>query len=217
MRARSNEEWLSELQSSGEEQAIALEDLRAYLRRAAFYSLSQNAHALTRLTWTQIEQLAEDCAQDALLAVLNQLSEFRGDSRFTTWAYKFAINIALVTARRERWKLLSLDQLGSEDGWPQSPDLDGHAERDPAHAALHDEVWEAVREVITRELTDRQRQVLKAIVFDEVPIDEVARQLDSNRNAIYKLLHDTRRKLKAHLTARGLNVSEVLALFDTMT
>ena len=68
MRARSNEEWLSELQSSGEEQAIALEDLRAYLRRAAFYSLSQNAHALTRLTWTQIEQLAEDCAQEALLA-----------------------------------------------------------------------------------------------------------------------------------------------------
>lgn len=214
MRVRSNEDWLRDLQASGEEQAVALEDLRLYLRRAAFYSLSQHAYALAPLTWAQIQQLAEDCAQEALLAILKQLPGFRGDSRFTTWAYKFAINIALVTVRRESWTQLSLDQLGSEDGWSQEPQLDGRAESDPAHAALHDEVWEAVRDVIARELTDRQRQVLKAIVFDEVPIDEVARQLDSNRNAIYKLLHDTRRKLKAHLLARGLNVAEVLALFD---
>src|SRR5512136_2101814 len=99
MRARSNEEWLRELTASGEEQTAAIEDLRSYLLRAASYSLGQSFYRLTYLTPAAIEQLAEDCAQDALLAILKQLPEFRGDSRFTTWAYKFAVNIALTTAR----------------------------------------------------------------------------------------------------------------------
>ena len=181
---RTNADWLHELEATGEEQTAAIEDLRSYLWRAALYSLNQRAHGLTHLTRTQIEQLAEDCAQDALLAVLKQLREFRGDSRFTTWAYRFAVNMALTTARRESWKQVSLDYLIDEPDTPQWPTWDARPELDPDHVALRAEVWTAMREVIAHDLTDRQRQVLKAIVFDETPMDEVVRRLGSNRNAI---------------------------------
>ena len=100
--ARINAEWLSALKSSGAEQANAIADLRAYVMRAAMHALSRSRSKLG---------LAEDCAQDALLAILQHLGEFRGESRFTTWVYSFAINIALVAARREGWKRVPLDQL----------------------------------------------------------------------------------------------------------
>ena len=212
---RTNADWLHELEATGEEQTAAIEDLRSYLWRAALYSLNQRAHGLTHLTPTQIEQLAEDCAQDALLAILKQLREFRGDSRFTTWAYRFAVNMALTAARRESWKQVSLDYLIDEPDTPQWPTWDERPELDPAHVALRAEVWTAMREVIAHDLTDRQRQVLKAIVFDETPMDEIVRRLGSNRNAIYKLLHDSRRKLKERLEARGFGVQDILDLFST--
>ena len=213
MRVRSNEEWLCELTASGEEQTAAIEDLRSYLLRAASYSLGQSFYRLTYLTSAEIEQLAEDCAQDALMAILHQLPEFRGDSRFTTWAYKFAVNIALTTARRESWKQVSLDQIFDDSDLPQRLILDERVGPDPDRAALREEVRAAVRTAIEHDLTDRQRQVLKAIVFDEVPMDEVVRHLGSNRNAVYKLLHDTRRRLKARLEARGFGVPDILELF----
>lgn len=211
---RTNADWLHELEATGEEQTAAIEDLRSYLLRAALYSLNQRAHGLTHLTPTQIEQLAEDCAQDALLAILKQLREFRGDSRFTTWAYRFAVNMALTAARRESWKQVSLDYLIDEPDTPQWPTWDERPELNPDHVALRAEVWTVMREVIAHDLTDRQRQVLKAIVFDETPMDEVVRRLGSNRNAIYKLLHDSRRKLKDRLEARGFGVQDILDLFS---
>lgn len=214
MRARSNDEWLHELGASGAIQAAAIEELRPYLLRAALYSLHQNARGLAQLTSDAIEQIAEDCAQDAVLAILKQLPEFRGDSRFTTWAYRFAVNMALTAARRESWKQVSLDQLFDESDSPQWPMWDARPELDPDQVALRAEVWTAVREVIARDLTDRQRQVLKAIVFDETPMDEVVRQLESNRNAIYKLLHDSRRKVKERLEARGFGMQDILDLFS---
>ncbi len=214
MRARSNDEWRHELAASGADQASAIEDLRSYLLRAAWYSLDQSAHGLTHLTPEAIEQLAEDCAQDALLAILKQLPEFRGDSRFTTWAYKFAVNMALVAARRESWKQVSLDRLFDEPDSPQWPTWDERPELDPDRVARRDEVWTVMREVIAHDLTDRQRQVLKAIVFDETPMDEVVRRLGSNRNAIYKLLHDARRKLKDRLEARGFEARDIFDLFS---
>ncbi len=213
MRARSNEEWLRDLEASGEDQAAAIEDLRLYLLRAALYSLNQSSRGLAYRTPGEIEQLAEDCAQDALMAILKQLPGFRGDSRFTTWAYKFAVNIALTTARRESWKQVSLDQIFDDSDLPQWLIVDERTEPAPDRAALRGEVRAAVRQVIEHDLTDRQRQVLKAIVFDEAPMDEVARYLGSNRNAVYKLLHDTRRKLKAQLEAHGFGVPDILDLF----
>ena len=117
MKARTNAEWLIALKSDGHAQATALSDLRVYLLRAALYALYRRRGTLRDFAPTDIKQLAEDCAQDALSAILKHLDQFRGDSRFTTWAYKFAVNAALVAARRERWGRVPLDRL------LDSPDL----------------------------------------------------------------------------------------------
>ena len=209
---RTNEEWLEDLNAA---QEAAIADLRNLLLRAVLFLFSRNLSDFERLARDEILQLAEDCAQDALIAVLNHLSDFRGDSKFTTWAYKFAINIALVTTRRERWKGRSLDQLSfSRDGalseWVVP---DKSTALTPDQSAMQSEIREMIREVIEQDLTDRQRRVLIMMVFNEIPMDEVARRLDTNRNAIYKMLHDARRKLKNKLQARGFEVAEILALF----
>jgi RNA polymerase sigma-70 factor, ECF subfamily len=217
MKARTNEEWLRELSAAGEAQADAIADLRTYLLQAALYSLTRAQSALAHLSPAEIGQMAEDCAQDALLAILQHLHEFRGDSKFTTWTYRFAVNMALVSARRESRKSASLDELLEDSEWPALPIQSDLIAINPDRAALQAEVWRVVHEVIDRDLTGRQRQVLKALVFDEIPIDEIARHFGSNRNAIYKLLHDARRSLKARLKARGFTLREILDVFGAKT
>src|SRR5512135_180736 len=108
---RTNQAWMKELTAGGATQEAAINDLRQILLRAALYFFSRNLSDFGGLSRDEILQRAEDCAQDALIAVLNHLADFRGDSKFSTWAYKFAINIALMAARRERWKAVSLDEL----------------------------------------------------------------------------------------------------------
>ncbi len=213
MKTRTNEEWRRELTSRGSEQAAAIADLRALLLRASLYSLHRTHYPLSHLGQEDLRQLAEDSAQEALVAVLQHLSDFRGESKFTTWAFKFAVNTALVRARRASWKHVSLDQILAEQELPELPFPDNRADTDPDRAAWRAEVWRILREVIDQELTPRQRQVLIAMTFDEVPMDELTLHLNTNRNAIYKLLHDARRKLKARLQARGLAVEEMLDLF----
>lgn len=217
MKARTNEEWLRELSAAGAAQAGAIADLRTYLLRAALYSLTQAQSALAHLSSAEIGQMAEDCAQDALLAILQHLHEFRGDSKFTTWTYRFAVNMALVSARRASRKSVSLDELLEDSEWPALPIQSDLIAVNPDRAALQAEIWQVVREVIDQEITERQRQVLKGMVFDEIPIDEIARHFGSNRNAIYKLLHDARRSLKARLEARGFTVREILDVFGANT
>ena len=118
-KTRTNEEWLYDLKASGTAQEAAIADLRNILLRAVLFLFSRNLGDFGGLARNEILQIAEDCAQEALIAVMNHLSDFRGDSKFTTWVYKFAINIALMTARRERWKGASLDQPSfSDDGAP---------------------------------------------------------------------------------------------------
>ena len=214
MKSRTNTEWVRELTAQGDEQAAAIADLRLFLLRTALYAFTRNRGDLAHLADHEIEQLAEDSTQEALLAVLKHLPEFRSESKFTTWAYKFAINFALVAARRERWKGVSLDQLLEDASLPNWSLHDKDTAVNPDRAALQAEVWATLREVINQELTDRQRQTLKAIVFDEVPLDEVVRHFDANRNAIYKLVHDARRKLKSRMEARGFRMQEMLDLFS---
>jgi len=214
---RTNQEWLHDLNASGVLQEAAIADLRDILLRAALYFFSRNLGDFGGLSRDEILQRAEDCAQDALIAVMNHLSDFRGDSKFSTWAYKFAINIALMAARRERWKGVSLDQLSvsSESTlseWVIQDKTDGIA---PEQSTIQDEVRGIIRDVIEHDLTDKQRRVLLLMVFNEVPLDEVARHLGANRNAVYKMLHDARRKLKSGLQRRGFEVGETLALFGT--
>jgi RNA polymerase sigma-70 factor (ECF subfamily) len=211
---RTNAAWVQDLSGQGETQAAALADLRALLRRAALYALSRTGLHGARLTRDQIEAVAEECAQEALLAILDRLADFRAESKFTTWAYKFAVNIALTAARRERWKTASLDYLLDESEAPAGlPGADPEA-LSPERTSQQAEVWGLVQQVMDSELTPRQRQVLRAMVFEDVPLDEVVRHLGSNRNAVYKLVHDARRKLKAGLEARGYPVADILELFS---
>lgn len=208
--SRSNAEWLSALRSSGAEQADAISDLRAYVLRAATHALRRRGGAAS----TDVNQLAEDCAQNAVLAILQHLDDFRGASRFTTWVYSFAINTALVAARREGWKRVPLDEVIDNPHLDEWTDAQGRAPADPHRSTLQRETLAVIRDAIDHRLSGRQRQALKAIVFEGVPLDEVARHWGSNRNAVYKLLHDARRKLKAHLQDRGFGVKETLDLFS---
>jgi RNA polymerase sigma-70 factor (ECF subfamily) len=212
---RTNEEWLHDLSAGGTSQESAISDLRDLLLRAVLFFFSRNLSDFEKLSREETLQLAEDCAQDALIAVLNHLSDFRGDSKFTTWAYKFAINMALMTARRERRRGISVDQLFStEDGASFEWTLEDTSTTSlPDQSTMQGEIRQLIQQVIEHDLTDRQRRVLLMMVFQEVPMDEVARQLDTNRNAIYKMLHDARRKLKQRLQAHGFEIGEILALF----
>src|SRR6266498_3942888 len=147
---RTNKEWLEDLKSSGAVQEVAIADLRNLLLRTVLFFFSRNLGDFERLARDEILQLAEDCAQEALIAVMNHLSDFRGDSKFPTWAYKFAINIALMTARRERWKGISLDQLSfSEDGALSEWAIrDKSASVAPDQSAMQSEISKIIREVI---------------------------------------------------------------------
>jgi len=213
MPMRTNDEWIQALGGRGEAQAAALHELRLILVRAARFALRRGQARTGRRGTFDVDQLAEDCAQNALVAILDRLPDFRGDSRFTTWAYKFAINMALVAGRREAWKPVSLDALLEQAG-PSTWRLEADAHSgDPEQAARRGEAWKVIQEVIETELSERQRQALKAIVIDEVPLDELVRHWGSSRNAVYKLLHDARWKLKARLEARGFAPGEVLGMF----
>jgi RNA polymerase sigma-70 factor (ECF subfamily) len=212
---RTNQEWLHDLRASGALQEAAITDLRELLLRAALYFFSRNLGDFRALHRDEILQRAEDCAQDALLAVMNHIADFRGDSKFSTWAYKFAINTAMMAARRERFRGVSLDELASsEETYFQEWMLQDHAENvTPEQAAMQSEIRGILRDVIERDLTENQRRVLILMVFNDIPMDEVVSHLDSNRNAIYKLLHDARRKLKQGLQRRGLEIGETLSSF----
>ena len=213
-RARTNEAWVLALSQQGDEQVEALTDLRELLLRAALYTLVTRFQDLRELNEHERMALAEDCAQDALQAVLSRLPDFRNESKFTTWAYKFGINIALTRGRKEHWKNISLDALADDQDpleWIQWKDEAYNS--DPEMPSLQEEVSAVIQDVVRFELTSRQRQVLKWIAFDEVPMDVVVERLQTNRNAIYKLLHDARIKLKRQLTARGYEVEEVYDLF----
>jgi RNA polymerase sigma-70 factor, ECF subfamily len=212
-RRRSNAEWIVALNGAGDLQAAALTDLRTYLLRAALFALQRSLHYVGHLESSVLGELAEDCAQEALTAILHRLHVFRGESQFTTWAYAFAVNAALMAARRERRASLPPDRILEGTETPSWPAPDEAGVPDPERHALQTEVMAAIRDGIEQQLTLKQQQVLRALVFEEISLDEVVRHWGSNRNAVYTLAHDARRKLKAHLIARGFDVKEILDLF----
>lgn len=211
---RTNQEWRQVLESTGDAQNAAIEELRDYLFRASLYTFQRNKGDLANYSQEQIHQLAEDCAQNALIAVMEHLTEFRGESKFTTWVYKFAINISLTMARRERWKGVSLDDLVDEElefRWLGGKVQDTNLE----NIAVKREISNLIADSIRNDLTAKQRTVFKLIVFDEVPMDVVVERLNTNRNAVYKLLHDARQKLKLKLEAHGIRIEDMLNLFQS--
>lgn len=214
MRKRSNEEWLRALRGGGAVQHEALQDLRDYLLRAVFVYLSRHRSDLSHFHYDELRQLAEDWTQEALLAIMDKLGTFRGQSKFTTWAYRFVINLAAGELRRRRWSALSLDALhDEEEELSLLSIIEDTRAQDPERAMQQEEIWATIQRVINEELTDRQRTALTSLVVLGMPMDEVARRLGTNRNNVYKIMHDARKKLKKGLTEYGLSQEYVLAIF----
>lgn len=211
---RSNEEWIQALSGTGELQDEALKDLRQFLLQVSLYTLTRYLKDIHALSHSERVALAEECAQEALITVLDRLGEFKGDSKFTTWAFKFAVNVSLPYARREGWKQISLEQLSeSSDSFDWFISKTETAPPDAEFQALQAEVTAVLDEAIQHGLTEKQRMVFKLIVFEQVPMDAIVQRLGTNRNAVYKLLHDARMKLKQALQMHGLELDEIFRLF----
>lgn len=215
MTDRTNEQWLDALRGDGDEQQEALEDLRKRLHRSIYYYLSQDRSDLRDLAAKELQAMAGDMAQDAVLRVMDNLDSFRGESRFTTWTNKIAIRLAISTLRRARYKNFSLDDL-MKDGDFLSADASiiNDAPPNPERAAERDDVLDRIMSGFREALTERQYQALVAVALEGVPMDVVAERMDTNRNALYKLIHDARRKLKAHLETQGLSTDYMMKLFE---
>lgn len=211
---RTNEEWVLHLRDNAL-QAAALVDLRERLQRSIFYYLSQERSDLRGLATNELEEMAQDLAQDATLRVLENLDYFRGESRFTTWANKIAIRIAISDLRRARYKDFSLDALTADGDYISSrANAVGEAPPNPETAAERENMLHILDNALKQALTERQYQALVAVTLHDIPMDTIAEQLGTNRNALYKLIHDARRKLKAHLEGQGLSTDYLLKLFE---
>jgi RNA polymerase sigma-70 factor (ECF subfamily) len=211
---------LAALQGSGARQHAALEDLRDYLLRAVYVYLSRHRSDLVHLDRSEVEQLAEDYVQEALVLVLSKLDTFRGDSKLTTWAYRVAINLAAGDLRRRQWRDMSLDALNEaveEELPPLSAMMEDTSMSDPDQEVMRRQIWELIRQAIQEELTERQRIVFINQYFRGVSPEVIAERLGTNRNNVYKIAHDARVKLKKHLAAQGLTEDEILAAFQDHT
>ncbi len=219
-RTRSNEEWLSALQGTGARQQAAIEDLRDYLLRAVYLYLSRHRSDLSHFDHSEVEQLAEDYAQEAVMRILAKLDTFRGESKFTTWAYSVAINVAAGNLRRKHWDDVSIDamqEVADDSLPPLLATMEDTTTADPDLRVIRDQIWTSIREIIETELTERQRTVLVNQYFNGVPPSALAEKLNTNRNNIYKISHDARVKLKERLTAQYLTEDEILAAFQQNT
>ena len=214
---RNNQEWLSDLSATDTaQQAIALDDLRAYLQRGIFYYLSRERSDLSSYSIDHLSQMAQDFAQDATLRILQSLGTFRGDSRFTTWAMKIGTRTAISELRRARYKDFSLDEITADGelmiGLDRS-DASQQSPISPEKATEQGDVMRIVGEALNEALTERQRQAIEAVILQGIPMDVVAEQMNTNRNALYKLMHDARKKLRSHLEAQGVALEYVLNIF----
>lgn len=195
-----SDDWVYRLSRPGLDRDAAIAALHALLLRAARFEVNRRRAALPNLDGADLDDLACQSADDAMMSILRRLADFRGESRFTTWACKFALVEAGVKVRRHAWR-------GRE-----IPLTEGLLSADADHAPLPDAYAEAqllliaLREEVKQRLTARQREVFVAVALNDVPIDVVAERLNTTRGAVYKTLHDARRKLRVALTARGLGI-----------
>jgi RNA polymerase sigma-70 factor (ECF subfamily) len=193
-------EWLAALRAEGARRDAAIARLHGLLLRAARFEVARRRVSLPHLRGGSFDDLATQSADDALVAVLAKLDEFRGASRFTTWAYKFALLEAAVRLRRLSWQ----DREVPLDAPAWDAFAGGSAS--PHHGVETRELLSALRTAIEEQLTHHQREVLVAITLTGVPIDVLAERLSTTRGALYKTLHDARQKLRACLADQGLEI-----------
>lgn len=190
-------EWVGALAGAGRRREAALARLHELLVRIARGEAARRGPRLA-ITGPELDDLAFQAAADALVAITGKLGQFRGESRFTTWVYKFVIFEVSAKIGRHFWRHPAV-RLDAED-WEQLPARFG---ADPAHQAEWGDLFAALRRAVDTELTSRQREVFVAIVLNDVPLDTLVMHLGSSRNAIYQVLFDARRKLRAALAANG--------------
>ena len=193
-------QWLAALRSTGARREQAVQELHALLLRAARAETARPGAVLSALSAGDREDLAMQGADDALVRVLDKLDTFQGRSRFSTWVYKFAIYEVGVKARRRSWQ--DREVVLEAGSWSLLPDTSAG----PEAVAEARELLSALEDGIRTVLTAHQRNVLVALAVTGVPIDVLADRLGTTRGALYKTLHDARRKLRGHLTNQGLAV-----------
>ena len=197
-------EWLRTLRAEGATRDDAVARLHALLLRAARFEVARRRPMLPHLRGDDLDDIAYHAADDALVSVLRRLDDFRGASRFTTWVYKFALLEAAVKLRKRAWQGREVPLE------PETWSLFSSEGLDPEERVEQSELLVAVQDAIAEVLTPHQRRVLVALALNGVPIDVLAERLGTNRGALYKTLHDARRKLRKHLDERGLALDELL-------
>lgn len=211
MLRRTNDQWLDDLQTEGDLRESALADLRQVILTGLPYALNK---------WLPTDDprfasLAEEVVQDTLLRVLDRLNTFEGRSQFTTWVHKIAVRIALTELRRKRWENVSLEELvESEAGSMMGSLMVDHQTSTPEEIVEGADMMLRVQRILAQELTEKQRQAMIAVAIKGMPLEEVARRMGTNRNALYKLMHDTRLRLKRSLAQEGLTPEDVLEVFE---
>jgi RNA polymerase sigma-70 factor, ECF subfamily len=190
--------WLRDLRATGSVRDEAVARLHALLLRATRFEVARRRPALPHLRGNDLDDVAVQAADDALMSVLARLDDFRGASRFSTWVYKFGLLEAAVKLRRRAWQGREVPLE------PESWSLFSSPELEPGQEAEQSELLATIQRAIDEVLTPHQRRVLVALALNGVPIDVLAERLDTNRNALYKTLHDARRKLRRHLEDSGL-------------
>ena len=200
--ADDSQQWLDALRSSGAERDAALVRLHELLLRGARFETRRRRAGMADVSHAELEDLAVQAADDAMVAILAKLDAFRGESRFTTWAYKFVLLEAGVKLRRRAWQ--GREVMLDAEAWPAFASTGRSAQQ-----AVEDaELLEAIRAAIATALTPHQREVFTALALNGVPIDVLSDRLGTNRGALYKTLHDARRKLRASLAMAGLSVAD---------
>ncbi|RJP52486.1 MAG: sigma-70 family RNA polymerase sigma factor [Anaerolineaceae bacterium] len=209
MDKRTNEEWVADLRAGGDQQAQALEDLRAIILRGLPYAIAGRIAPNS----PESEALTEEVVQETLMRVLEYLDTFEGRSQFTTWAHKIAVRAALTELRRVRWREVPLPEMEMNDegdaSYRELPDSQASPEEQVSRA----EMMKRVNRIIMEELTEKQRMAMTAIM-EGFPLEEAAQRLGTNRNTLYKLMHDARLRLKKRLEKEGLTPREVLSVFE---
>jgi RNA polymerase sigma-70 factor (ECF subfamily) len=197
-------EWLRTLRAEGRTKDEAIERLHGLLVRAARFEVARRRPALPHLRGNELDDIALEAAHDALMSVLARLDDFRGASRFTTWVYKFALLEAAVKLRKRAWQGREIPLE------PETWSLFSSAGLEPGEAAEQGELLSTLQSAIEEVLTPHQRRVLVALALNGVPIDVLADRLGTTRGALYKSLHDARRKLRTHLSEQGLSLDSWL-------
>ena len=191
-------EWPRSLRAAGRTGEEAVARLHALLLRAARFEVARRRPSLPHVRGDELDDIALEAADDALLSVLRRLDDFRGDSRFSTWVYKFALFEAAVKLRKRAWQARELPVE------PEAWSLFANVGLEPHAQVEQRELMGALQTAIAETLTPHQRRVLVALALDGVPIDVLAERLRTTRGALYKTLHDARRKLRGQLDERGL-------------